>query len=83
MHSTNKDLSRSINCSHCSFDRLIPTVCQDRICIEGGNDDSLRGNFEGAITIIDVMPELFQGLFQREYEQQYQYHQSAGDCELS
>jgi hypothetical protein len=51
--STNKDLSHSINCSHCSFDRLIPTVCQDRICIECGNDDSFRGNFEDAITFIE------------------------------
>jgi hypothetical protein len=60
MHSTNKDLSHSINCSHCSFDGLIPTVCQDIICIESGNDDS---HFEGAIKIIDVMPELFPAIF--------------------
>jgi hypothetical protein len=35
----------------------------DSICIQCGDDHSFRGNFEDAITIIDVMPELFLGLF--------------------
>jgi hypothetical protein len=51
MDSTNKDLSHSINCSHRSFDRLIPTICQDRICLECGNDHSSND----AITNIDTL----------------------------
>jgi hypothetical protein len=35
----------------------------DKACLECGNNHSFRGNFEDAITIIDVMPELFPGLF--------------------
>jgi hypothetical protein len=32
--------------------------CHDRICAECGNDHSFRGNFEGVITSIDLIPEL-------------------------
>jgi hypothetical protein len=53
-----KEQFDSINCSHCSFHRLIPTVCQDRICIECGDDHSFRGNFAEVITSIDLIPEL-------------------------
>jgi hypothetical protein len=55
-----KEQFDSINCSHCSFDRLIPTVCQNRICIECG-DYSFRGNFAEVITSIDLIPELLYG----------------------
>jgi hypothetical protein len=37
--------------------------CSDRICIECKNDHSFRGNFEDARTIIDLLPELFPGIF--------------------
>jgi hypothetical protein len=63
MGTTNEDLSHSINCSHCSFNRLIPTICQEGICAECGNDHSFRGNFEDAITFIDLLPELFPEIF--------------------
>ena len=42
MDSMNKDLSHSVICSHCSFDRLIPAICKDRICLvcDNGKADS-------------------------------------------
>jgi hypothetical protein len=58
MDSTNKDLSYSINSSHCSFNRVIPAICNDIICTECGNDHSFRGNFAEVITSIDLIPEL-------------------------
>ncbi|MFL6376627.1 MAG: hypothetical protein ACJ72R_04100 [Nitrososphaeraceae archaeon] len=63
MDSTNKDLSHSINCSHCSFNRLIPAICNDRICLVCGNDHSFRNNFAGIITSMDLIPKLLPGLF--------------------
>jgi len=39
------------------------TSCPDRICIQCTNDHSFRGNFEDAITIVDLMPELFLQIF--------------------
>lgn len=33
--------------------------CPDRICAECGNDHSFRGNFDDAITSIDMLPALF------------------------
>jgi hypothetical protein len=36
--------------------------CPDRICAECGNDHSFRGNFEGVITSIDLIPELLYGM---------------------
>jgi hypothetical protein len=36
------------------------TACSDRICIECRNDHSFRGNFEDAITSIDMLPALFE-----------------------
>jgi hypothetical protein len=33
--------------------------CSDRICAECGNDHSFRGNFEDAITMIDLLPKIF------------------------
>lgn len=59
MDSTNKDLSHSINCGHCSFS----PICQDRICTECGNGHSFRNNFEGVKTSIDLISELLPGLF--------------------
>jgi hypothetical protein len=35
--------------------------CPDRVCAECGNDHSFRGNFEGVITSIDLIPELLYG----------------------
>jgi hypothetical protein len=35
--------------------------CADRICPGCGNDHSFRGNFEGVITSIDLIPELLYG----------------------
>ena len=37
------------------------SICQDRICSECGNDHSLRNNFAGVITSIDLIPELLFG----------------------
>ena len=34
----------------------------DRICPQCGNDHSFRGNFEGVITSIDLIPELLYGM---------------------
>jgi hypothetical protein len=56
MDSTNKDLSHSLNKPN--NNRL--TLCQDRICLECGNDHSFRGNFEDAITSIDTRQRYFQ-----------------------
>jgi hypothetical protein len=39
--------------------------CPDRICAECGNDHSFRGNFEGVITSIDLIPELLFGKKER------------------
>jgi hypothetical protein len=33
--------------------------CPDKICIECGNNHSFRGNFEDAITLINLLPEIF------------------------
>jgi len=63
MDSTNKDLSRSIICSHCSFNELIPTICQDTVCAERGNDHSFINDFEGVKTSIDLIPKLLPRLF--------------------
>jgi hypothetical protein len=35
------------------------TSCPDRICIECGNNHSFGGNFEDAITSIDMLPAIF------------------------
>jgi hypothetical protein len=35
----------------------------DSICIQCGDDHSFRGNFEDAITFIDLLPELFPEIF--------------------
>jgi hypothetical protein len=55
MGTTNKDLSHSINCIHCSFNRSIPPICQDRICLVCGNDHGFRNNFAGVTTSIDII----------------------------
>jgi len=43
----------------CVFDNDLMMSCADRICIQCGNDHSFRGNFEGVLTSIDVIPSLF------------------------
>jgi hypothetical protein len=58
MDSANKNLSHSINWSYCSFYRIIPSICLDRICAVCGNDHSFRGDFDDVITSIDLIPEL-------------------------
>jgi hypothetical protein len=45
------------------FDSESIASCPDRICIECTNDHSFRGNFEDAITSIDMLPEIFPALF--------------------
>ena len=56
MDGTNKDLSHSLNKPN--NNRL--TLCQDRICLECGNDHSFRGNdIKDGITLIDLLPEIF------------------------
>jgi hypothetical protein len=42
-------------------DNDVMMSCPDRICKECGNDHSFRGNFEGVITSIDLIPELLYG----------------------
>jgi hypothetical protein len=44
-------------------DNNLMMSCPDRVCLECGNDHSFRGNFEDAITIIDLLPELFPEIF--------------------
>jgi hypothetical protein len=36
--------------------------CSDMVCSECGNNHSFRGNFEDAITLIDLLPEIFNSI---------------------
>jgi hypothetical protein len=36
--------------------------CCDMVCLECGNNHSFRGNFEDAITLIDLLPEIFSSI---------------------
>jgi hypothetical protein len=36
--------------------------CYDRVCLECGNNHSFRGNFEDAIIVIDLLPEIFKSI---------------------
>ena len=47
----------------------IASSCSDRICIQCKSDHSFRGNFEDVITSIDLLTELFPGLFRIEHPQ--------------
>ena len=58
MGTTDEDLSPSITCSHCFFNRSILAVCKDRICLTCGNDHSFKNNFAGVIKSIDLILEL-------------------------
>ena len=55
MDSTNKDLSHSLNKANNNPLRL----CQDRICLECGDDHSFRGYFDDAVTSIEMLPGIF------------------------
>jgi hypothetical protein len=35
----------------------------NEVCLECGNDHNFKGNFEDAITFIDMLPELFPQIF--------------------
>jgi hypothetical protein len=45
--------------------------CYDNVCLECGNNHRIRGNFEGAITFIDMLPELFPEIFKSNKLQEF------------
>ena len=45
--------------------------CCDMVCLECRNNHRFRGNFEDAITLIDLLPELFPGIFKSNKLQEF------------